>query len=459
MPIYDVIRSHEISKSYRLDAEYAVHPKKQWLMSLASKNKFVRLGTILKHISSGHTPYKHDMVSGDINFITVECVDSLFLDESRLKRITEGQYSTEFLVNRIIQGSIVCTIKRRICKAYPFLSPITKPLAMNQDVAFLIPKPGISAGYIAAYLSCNIGQTFADRQKTEQMNPYLSVSNLANLPIALLSDVFQEKIEIKLQQGYQLFTDSANHFTKAEQLLLAEIGLIDWKPTHSPTFVRNYRQASQSKRIDAEYFQPKFGEILERLSAYPLKSLSKLATQVTETVTFSEMQKYRYIEISDVNTTNGEVGYTERELKQLPPNAKVKVKGGELIVSKVRPTRGAIGIIPDDCRDNGVCSSAFVVLNVPTPRKEFLQVYLRSMVGKALLEQPCKGTSYPTIDDIDVLRLPIPIISIETQEKISGLVIQSHAARREAKALLEKAKRAVEIAIEENEERAIEFIE
>ncbi len=38
-------------------------------------------------------------------------------------------------------------------------------------------------------------------------------------------------------------------------------------------------------------------------------------------------------------------------------------------------------------------------------------------------------------------------------------VEQSRAARREAKTLLEKAKRAVEIAIEEGEERASSFWE
>jgi len=100
----------------------------------------------------------------------------------------------------------------------------------------------------------------------------------------------------------------------------------------------------------------------------------------------------------------------------------------------------------------------FVVLDVAPPVREFLQVYLRSTIGRALLEQPCKGTSYPTIEDADVRALPIPTIAIQTQERISELVSRSHLARQEAKALLEKAKRAVEIAIEENEERAMEFI-
>ena len=83
---------------------------------------------------------------------------------------------------------------------------------------------------------------------------------------------------------------------------------------------------------------------------------------------------------------------------------------------------------------------------------------MRSVIGRTLLEQPCKGTSYPTIDDTDVNALPVPTIATQTQALISDMVSRSRHARREAKAILEKAKRAIEIAIEEGEDKAMEFI-
>ncbi len=50
----------------------------------------------------------------------------------------------------------------------------------------------------------------------------------------------------------------------------------------------------------------------------------------------------------------------------------------------------------------------------------------------------------------------IPLLPLETQQKIASLVQQSHEARKKAKELLEVAKRAVEIAIEKNEKEAID---
>jgi len=54
--------------------------------------------------------------------------------------------------------------------------------------------------------------------------------------------------------------------------------------------------------------------------------------------------------------------------------------------------------------------------------------------------------------------LPIPTISTQAQGKISEFLIQSRTARREAKVIFEKSKRAVEISIEEDESKALDFI-
>ena len=294
------------------------------------------------------------------------------------------------------------------------------------------------------------------RRAVNQAN--VNAQELQSILMPRFSSDMQSALTKCSDYSWGLFAEAERLYLQAEQLLISELGLQNWKPKHTLTYFRNYSQATLARRMDAEHFQPKFDEVARHISAYHPQRLSKLATQIIEAVKFDEQQKYRYIEISDVNTSNGEIGYTEREVKDLPPNAKIKVKGGELIVSKVRPTRGAIGVVPNDCRDNSVCSSAFVVLDVPSPIREFLQVYLRSTVGRTLLEQPCKGTSYPTIDDTDIKALPVPAISSKAQERISELVSQSRLARREAKAILVKAKRAVEIAIEEGEDKALQFI-
>ncbi len=52
----------------------------------------------------------------------------------------------------------------------------------------------------------------------------------------------------------------------------------------------------------------------------------------------------------------------------------------------------------------------------------------------------------------------IPVIEINKQEEIAQLIQQSFQLKQQSQQLLEAAKQAVEIGIEEGEEKAMEFI-
>lgn len=157
---------------------------------------------------------------------------------------------------------------------------------------------------------------------------------------------------------------------------------------------------------------------------------------------------YKYIEISDINIESGNANFNEILGKELPANARILLRGGELLVSKVRPTRSAISILANNLDQNFICSNAFVVFKAPDILKEYLFVVLRSVIGKLQFEKPTTGTSYPTITDEDVENVLIPILPKPTQQKIAELVKKSHQARKKAKELLDKAKRKVEEMIE-----------
>jgi|GEM_PF-2224651 len=62
------------------------------------------------------------------------------------------------------------------------------------------------------------------------------------------------------------------------------------------------------------------------------------------------------------------------------------------------------------------------------------------------------------LSERDILKLPIPKIPEKTAKEIITQIRQAHAARQEAQVLLAKAKRAIEVAIEEGEEKALNFL-
>jgi len=461
MAVYKLVHFSSLSHTKRMDAEYYSPRFEPVLRKLGLLNTVKLKHILVEPVKTGHTPsmknssyYKPKAVkfikTDNLREDIINTHDIQYLSEIGNSKISRSELRIDDVILTIIGATE--DIIGRAARVFSNLGRAN----INQNIALI--RSRLPAGYLVTFLNSYYGREQLIRlsRQTGQVN--LNCREVEELSVPLFTDKFIFTVHNLNNQRHNLILQSEQIYAKAEQLLLSELGLRDWKPRHTLTYVRSFSQVKQANRMDAEHFQPKYEEVLARIHQYSPKPITSFGSQVLETIKLDENKIYRYIEISDVNTATGEVEFTERVAKELPANAKIKVEGGELVVSKVRPTRGAIGVIPNECRDNGVCSNAFVVLKIPSPEREFLQVYLRSTIGKTLLEKPCKGTSYPTINDNDVKLLPVPTIAQSKIEQISHLVQQSHTARRESKTLLEKAKRAVEIAIEEGEERALEFL-
>jgi len=67
--------------------------------------------------------------------------------------------------------------------------------------------------------------------------------------------------------------------------------------------------------------------------------------------------------------------------------------------------------------------------------------------------------AYPVINDSDVLNFPLPLFPEEIQNKVKTCITQSRQLRTTAKHLLDSAKTAVEIAIEQDEHKAMAFLQ
>ena len=75
-------------------------------------------------------------------------------------------------------------------------------------------------------------------------------------------------IEKNYLQSKELTELSKTRYLEAQTLLLAELGLTDWQPKQQLTFVKNFSDTERAERIDADYFQPKYDEIVNAIKNY-----------------------------------------------------------------------------------------------------------------------------------------------------------------------------------------------
>ena len=144
--------------------------------------------------------------------------------------------------------------------------------------------------------------------------------------------------------------------------------------------------------------------------------------------------------------------------KDLPTRARRKVAAEDVIVSSIEGSLESIALITEEY-DNALCSTGFHVVQSNVLNSETLLVFLKSSIGQLQLKKGCSGTILTAINKKEFSKIAVPKIKVEKQAEIEQKVIESFNGRNRAKDLLEHAKRAVEIAIEQDEQAAIDWLE
>jgi hypothetical protein len=134
------------------------------------------------------------------------------------------------------------------------------------------------------------------------------------------------------------------------------------------------------------------------------------------------------------------------------------VHAADVITSTVRPIRRLSAQIGPE-QEGYVCSSGFVVLTPTDVAPEVLLTFLRLPAICELMDLYTSASMYPAISETDILALPFPTIQTSTSNAICMAVQQSRETRQRARDLLNRAKHAVEIAIEDSEAAALRFLD
>lgn len=333
----------------------------------------------------------------------------------------------------------------------------------SAHVAKIVVKDDVLNPYfLSTFLNSKYGYSQLRRRGIKVSRPEIKLIEFQDIKIPIPSMDFQEKIEQITLECQILLNKLSDEYEKAESDLLKEISFKDYELSNRNINVKNFKKSFfGSGRLDAEYYQPKYEGIEEIIKSYKngFTYIGKEFEQVKNTSKKTEGY-YNYIEIGDINIGNGFATYNRIATEKLPANAKIEAKKGDILISKVRPNRGAVTIIDFDV-ENLIVSSAFTVLRKKEEgnfTNKTLKVLLRSKVYKEWLLKFNVGTQYPVIRDEDILNLPIPKITQIKQQEIANNIEQSQKVKEKTELLLDVAKQAVEIAIEQDEPTAINFI-
>lgn len=315
--------------------------------------------------------------------------------------------------------------------------------------------------YLTAFLNTKYGVQDAKRRARISINQSnINAEELKRIKIPILSKVIQEQVRNIFNKSFDLLNKSEALYHSAEQILLSELNLLNWKPKPQLSFMRNYSDTQSASRIDAEYFQPMYRQIVNELVKYKNGYAFVGNTVKIKDGNFIPKDEvfYKYIELANISINGNITGFTEALGKELPTRARRKINTGDVIVSSIEGSLSSIALITESL-NNALCSTGFYVVNSENINSETLLVFLKSNAGQLQLKKGCSGTILTAISKDEFAKLVIPKITDKIQEEIKTKITEMYNAKASSKQLLEVAKRGVELAIEKDELQAQKWID
>lgn len=353
---------------------------------------------------------------------------------------------------------------------------------------------GVNPIYLALVLNSQVGRLQTEKSCTGSAQAELYPSDIEKFIVPILpeekqqtiADYVQKSVTLR-QQAKQLLEDaklkvevvitgggdnqivteynrmieqSTYYYRLAEWTLLEELYADKWTATTSVNYsVKPYSVCQTTGRLDAEYYQPKYDVLFEKLSHYHCNTISEIATIKKSIEPGSDAycdSGVPFVRVSDItkrgiSKPNIFLSRTEYNVEELRP------KKDTILLSK----DGSIGIaykVEDDM--DCITSGALLHLNVYNKKylPDYLTLVLNSLVVRLQAERDSNGAIIQHWKPSEIERVIIPYLPMEKQMKISKMVQDSFNLYSKSKKLLDIAKKSVEIAINENEDKALDFI-
>jgi restriction endonuclease S subunit len=444
---------------WRLDAEFYQPEYLIWNSNIL-KHKFSSLSEITEKIDvwfvwSMVSEYTDDWVL----LLQTQNVDEFFLKLESYKMINP-LFHKKLKKSQVEKWNILIARSGSFGKASIYMDD---EIINSSDIIIVqADEDKVDSFYLTAFINSKFGQNQLYRFASGGLQWHVNLTILESLKIPLPSSAFQSHIAELVEEAHRQRELSKSLYAEAENSLLRELDLVDWKPSEENITEKMSAEVELFGRCDAEFFQPKYDEVLEKLRSYKWwhTTLERVLESI-DTWEYSESYSKRqdnfvfYIRSTNIN---------EVWLIDIDEDYYVDPSWFKRIAKKwqiITPRVGALGIFAyiDEKLDWSVYSDNVLCMTLPDSfYPDVYSLYLNSSINRLLIERFSRGSVQQRLNQETLRFLEIPILPETIQSLVSEKVIASHSARETSKQLLEKAKRAVEIFIEEDEEKANKYL-
>lgn len=443
-----VININDLGMAMRFDAQFY---QPRYLID-TSKGKWLKIRDVLKKCEYGLSLAMNDEKNG-VPMFKMDDISNTFIvsDNVRYAEVSENEYKrfkckvNDVFFNRVNSEEFVG--RTGIFKDSDLDAVFASYLIRLQPRQELVLPQ-----FLNIFLNSKYGQIQIDRYKRRAVNQAnVNAQELQEFFLPIPSIEFQQKIADLVDKSWQQLEQSKSLYFQAEQLLLQELGLKDFTPQWVAGYETDYDNVFNVARMDAEYFQPKYEIVKNKIRAVDHNTLENLVKPLkkgievgSEAYTDTGIPFLRVSNIEKLRIDNSSEQYIDEELYE-ELKEKFCPKKGEILLSK-DGTPGIAYHLTEDIKT--IISGGIVRLKTIEIEPEYLTLVLNSLIVQAQIEQDAGGALIKHWRPDQIKTTLIPILPKAVREKIVAMVRESFSTLHESRQLLEQAKREVEEMIE-----------
>lgn len=383
-----------------------------------------------------------------------------FIRTSEIKEMT-GNFSTtvfldelvhkENLKTELLPNDLVFTKIGAYIGDVAMLPAIYEKYNFSQNVAGASLKDKSLGAYLVSFFASKYGKKQIIRSSMLSGQGKLELSEIRNYKIPIPSDSIRNRLSKSFSDSQFKLEESKSLYSQAEDLLLGKLGLKDWQPKNTLHTTKKFSDFAQSGRLDAEYYQPKYDDLFERLQKVDCKTIKEI-----QIINYRGFQP-EYVENGKIDVINSKhiledgldyENFEKTDEVSFNNAVRAQVKYGDILTYTTGANIGRTQVYLSEKK--AMASNHVNMLRVKDVNPIYLALVLNSKIGRMQTEKSSTGSAQVELYPDDLASFIIPILPEQIQTKIASLIQQSFECKAQSKQLLEDAKRMVEEEIEKN---------
>lgn len=395
-------------------------------------------------------------------FLQSADISTPFINADRMVCVSEADW-LRYPKGRIKAGELLIEVKGKAEKVAVVPDDFPERTLVTGTCYKLTTHEKWQRSLLVAHLLGRYGAILKDRLKTNLLVAYIAKDDLYRIPVPNVGSALANRIHNLVQASLATRNEILRAQDVASSILLTALGLTNWTPPEPLAYTARTSDVFASGRLDAQYFMPAKEQVRQSLAALPGKLLTDRVDSIRDQWLPDRAPHSMQVRNYDVTDALVPLLDVEKEPSFAADIGSMKkvLKDGDVAISRLRAYLKEIAVVRTGDDIPSVGSSEFIVLR-PKGKAispETLMVFLRSAPVQTILKWCQDGSQHPRFSESELLSIPVPDAVVTVSDQITRIVQDGFAARNRARKLLEAAKCAVEIAIEDGKPAAMAYLD